>query len=1314
MTHFFFIFKNENYIHYTTVSSMADVEKKQPTRKHGVMSQKEHMREKSMWTGGKTPVKVSMMLMNHKTNQFETTDVTYTPAWYKLVDEIIVNAVDHLVKTQKVTEIQINYNVETGEINVKNDGKGIPIHKVHIIKYENNKLEIIKEFEKVPKKATIEKTMHLPQLLFEHPNSGDNLDQTPDQITGGMNGVGAKLVNYLSTHFKITTVYKGKRYSQVFEDGSEIIHEPVIEDYDKASYTKVSFIPNFEKLNVENTEANHKILCEVVRSRAYQCAAFTGVDVYFNGDLIEVNNLLEYAKLHVLPLDLTPAESKLIHGTSTEDNVKSGNLLKKKDYILTKDRKLKYPMIYFSLESEDGVFSPYVWDVVISASDGDFQHISLINGIFVKNGGHHIDYIKKTLLTYLKQKLDSEYPDLNVTPKTITNNLFIFMRANIPGVDFDSQVKEKLVKPVDFSSYKFNKELLTKIWKLLQEYLVCDLLAKTKETSKRPSKEKLNMEKLIEAYAAGKPGESYKCNLWVAEGDSATGPIVCAIRAPKSTMPPKYNGIFTTGGKIMNARKETIVHIHPKTKVCTKYRSKAFKDNIRLSQLQEILGLDYNKSYNTNHEFETLRYGCVIGATDQDTDGDHIFCLLMNFIATWWPALIKRGYLKKIRTALVIMRPKAKGGESYEFFSMKSFKESNLDLTKYKDPEYSKGLGSNMKDYITHIFNNLENYLTTIIYDAKAEEYLEMYYGDNADVRKIELKTDIEVPEPEGLDVACSDFIRVYGKMFQKYDQFRHLPNNIDGFNSSSRKIIYGALKLFSSDNGFRAISNVSGNIKVLTDYHHGEKSMEDSIIRLAQEKCNFGLEIPFFLQEGMFGNYGNGGHDHASSRYIKVKLNPAAKLLFPGEDAFALEFNYENGKKLEPKCYVPIFPMSIFMWNSQPSTGYTNTTYPIDFDCLYRNVMISIKGKKSLNPFEFNTFKWKGEIICENPPDEKQTESVEFMEKYKPLYWSVGKYKYIESKNMIHVTELPLYIYEAQYVRLIRNLDANVIKTGKVKKGTEHDIDVDAAIKAAKTKKTKKEDKKKLVGKFIDDIETETSNEAGVSIKIYLKPDSYEKIQKTYKTTLFDGITEYFILRKRIINKLNFIDINGTVQSYNKYEPIFMEWFNLRKQIYIDRYDRYLILLGIEILILQNLIRFCDNITVYGIDSKTPEAKMHQILNDEKYDKFDMKLYNSNTEIKNVNLVRDIVNSETATHDYIIDLKIRDTNKERNEERKAKLAELMKEKAVLELPQEYFKGAGAWIAELNKLKDLYAKKKDLWNDPPKTTYKIKKAKPKK
>jgi DNA topoisomerase II len=118
---------------------------------------------------------------------FEERTLTYTPALYKIFDEIIVNAADNYHRSKKMDLIDVKISKEKGYISVKNNGEGIPvaIHKEHKI--------------------------YVPELIFGHLLTGSNYDDNEERITGGRNGFGAKLTNIFSTKFVLECADKASK-----------------------------------------------------------------------------------------------------------------------------------------------------------------------------------------------------------------------------------------------------------------------------------------------------------------------------------------------------------------------------------------------------------------------------------------------------------------------------------------------------------------------------------------------------------------------------------------------------------------------------------------------------------------------------------------------------------------------------------------------------------------------------------------------------------------------------------------------------------------------------------------------------------------------------------------------------------------------------------------------------------------------------------------------------------------------------------------------------------------------------------------------
>ena len=151
------------------------------TRKIKQISQLDHAKRKSMWVGSKKIQNTEIYIISGQTCTLE--NVSFAPAWYKIVDEIVVNAIDQWVNyPNKVDTIKINLDRETGVVTILNTGPSIGV-------YETQNLNGVK--------------MYAPQLIASEFLSGDNLDDDNDdaRITGGTNGAGLKLTNALFTVF---------------------------------------------------------------------------------------------------------------------------------------------------------------------------------------------------------------------------------------------------------------------------------------------------------------------------------------------------------------------------------------------------------------------------------------------------------------------------------------------------------------------------------------------------------------------------------------------------------------------------------------------------------------------------------------------------------------------------------------------------------------------------------------------------------------------------------------------------------------------------------------------------------------------------------------------------------------------------------------------------------------------------------------------------------------------------------------------------------------------------------------------------------
>ena len=148
-------------------------------------------------------------------------------------------------------------------------------------------------------------------------------------------------------------------------------------------------------------------------------------------------------------------------------------------------------------------------------------------------------------------------------------------------------------------------------------------------------------------------------------------------------------------------------------------------------------------------------------------------------------------------------------------------------------------------------------------------------------------------------NVTIRDLVNKELVLFSIEDNIRSIPNLVDGLKPSQRKIIYACIKrnLISDIK----VSQLAGYVSEHTSYHHGEQSLQDTIINLAQDfvgSNNINLLVP----SGQFGTRLHGGKDSSSPRYIFTRLSKEFKNVFHPDDYNLLEYLNDDGLDIEPK----------------------------------------------------------------------------------------------------------------------------------------------------------------------------------------------------------------------------------------------------------------------------------------------------------------------------------------------------------------------------------------------------------------------------
>jgi DNA topoisomerase-2 len=230
-----------------------------------------------------------------------------------------------------------------------------------------------------------------------------------------------------------------------------------------------------------------------------------------------------------------------------------------------------------------------------------------------------------------------------------------------------------------------------------------------------------------------------------------------------------------------------------------------------------------------------------------------------------------------------------------------------------------------------------------------AREFLiQVFHKDNAEFRRKwlddyiktrrslaktvvnEVDPSITTPDYEVSQQSIKDFLSQELILFNEASCGRNLPRRDDGLKQSQRKILFSAIVKplpFTMADPLK-VSQFSGYVAETTQYHYGDKSLNDAIIKLAQSYVGSN-NIPLLYPEGNFGSRDDMGKDAAACRYIHTKMHIMTRLLFREEDDAYLPNEFEDGHPVEKREYVPILPMLLVNGASGMGTGYATKIPP-------------------------------------------------------------------------------------------------------------------------------------------------------------------------------------------------------------------------------------------------------------------------------------------------------------------------------------------------------------------------------------------------
>jgi len=558
---------------------------------------------------------------------------------YVLIKEIIDNAVDeYIMGFGKKIEITI----KDKKVSVRDYGRGIPLGKL---------VDCVSKI-----------------------NTGAKYDSEVFKKTVGLNGVGSKAVNALSSFFIAQSVRDGKTRIVEFTDG-EIVKEGKDEKTDLKNGTIITFIPD------EKVFGNYHFITEYIDNLLWNYAFLnTGLSIYFNGQRYFAENGL---------FDLL---TKYINGSE-----------------------IVYPIIHIN-EAD--------FEVALTHSQNQYgeEYYSFVNGTHTPQGGTHQAAFREAVVKTIREfyKKDFEASD-------VRSSIIAAVSIKIQEPVFESQTKTKLGSQyMEPNGHTIRNYVGDIIKKQLDDYLhknpeTAEALLRKILQSEKERKELANIKKIAKdsvkkvslynkklrdcrSHYNTNDDRKLETTLFITEGDSASGSIT-------KSRDVNTQAVFSLKGKPLNSYG---------------MNKKVVYENEEFNLLQAALNIE--------EDIENLRYNNIVIATDADVDGMHIRLLLITFFLQFFPDLVKLGHLYILQTPLFRVRNKSK---TFYCYSEEEKKKAMQELGAKPEITRFKGLGEISPDEFKHFIGPSMRLDPVILKNnSSIAEMLSFYMGKNTPERQ--------------------------------------------------------------------------------------------------------------------------------------------------------------------------------------------------------------------------------------------------------------------------------------------------------------------------------------------------------------------------------------------------------------------------------------------------------------------------------------------------------------------------------------------------------------------------------------------------
>lgn len=619
------------------------------------------------------------------------------------------------------------------------------------------------------------------------------------------------------------------------------------------------------------------------------------------------------------------------------------------------------------------------------------------------------------------------------------------------------------------------------------------------------------------------------------------------------------------------------------------------KSNQEIKDIVQIFGLEFGKTYENIYG---LRYGKLIMCCDSDIDGMHIKGLLLSFIETYFPSLLTMrtsdgGYfLNDFITPIVCV---TKGKIKKYFYKLNDFEKwKSKTVFKQYNIKYIKGLGTLTKEMTKDIFSDIDKHLipfhcenvdTTknaidLAFNKKRADDRKNWlssYTPNIKFDKLSHKTSYE-------SFFDNEFIE-----FSMADNVRNIPSIVDGLKPTQRKILHTLLN--SNKSGEINVAEAFGMVKGYSEYHHGNMSLEEGIVTMAQDFVGSN-NIPLLQAIGSFGTRLQGGKDSASTRYINTQLSVLTKNIYLNDDKPILNHLQGDNKIIEPEYFLPILPMVLINGTEGIGTGWSSTIPKYNINDIITYLDNKILGKKNnvdILPY-YNNF--KGNVYYDEETDNCVTCGI------------ITKI----NETTLNISELPIGTWNDTYYKKLGDMIDNKLIRDYNKDCTDEEVNI--TIKISRSNLSNIDD---LYDTFQLKSNINMSNmhlfDINGKIKKYETP--YDIINEFYDIRIgfYETRRQYFLSvlnskKDRLANLGKFI--NGVIKGVIKINNVPINKINKQleenKISKIDDSYSYLLNIPIYKLSKDELIKLKEEfksmkVKIKDLEETTPEVMWHSDL---------------------------------------------------------------------------------------------------------------------